>query len=405
MGEDTIKNSLIFFTELEKIIQEEYADLLIFLDEFNQKLVNETKHLPYHINVIDELHINENGHSRILCKLLCFTNEKGKYELLESLIAYIKRNSHLQEFGKIEIGNPIITQEVSRIDLWVREKDKKYAIIFENKVYNAQDQDAQIARYIEKTKADGFRANDIFVVYLSQSGKEPDEQTWGKYKDDYSTRYINLSFNKDILSWLEQDVFPNIREKDVYLKSAVKQYVDYLEGLFFLRNNIMNMNLDKLLIDHFGLDKCENNKEKAQVIQEKINEMNDLIGKMQSLKNEVRKSIFEEWKKETRKKYPDLHPTEVAQFCTCVTFDSIDGKKMEVVIGENTSNGRLYCEVHIHSSEIEREIAKCPKTLGLKDVLQEQGVSDIWKYFDCDNYDGVFNLFLEIVERCKKLVD
>lgn len=26
--------------------------------------------LPYHLNVIDELHINENGHSRILCKLL-----------------------------------------------------------------------------------------------------------------------------------------------------------------------------------------------------------------------------------------------------------------------------------------------------------------------------------------------
>lgn len=404
MGEDTIKNSLIFFTELEKIIQEEYADLLIFLDEFNQKLVNETRHLPYHINVIDELHINENGHSRILCKLLCFTNEKGEYELLESLISYIKRNSHLQEFSRIDIDNPIITQEISRIDLWVRDKDKKNAIIFENKIYNAQDQDAQISRYIEKTKADGFKTDDIFVVYLSQSGKEPDVQSWGEYKDKYSTRYINLSFNKDILTWLKQDVFPNIREKDVYLKSAVKQYIDYLEGLFFLRNNIMNMNLDKLLIDHFGLDKCENDKEKARVIQEKVNEMNDLIKKMQSLRNNVRKSIFEEWKKETIRKYPDLHPTEEKSYYTCVTFDSIDGKKMNVVIGENATG--LYCEVHIHLSEAERDISKCPKILlGVKDILQQQGAVDVYKYFDQDDYDGAYNLFLEVVERCKKLVD
>ena len=29
---------------------------------------------PYHLNVIDELHINENAHSRILFKLLIYKN-------------------------------------------------------------------------------------------------------------------------------------------------------------------------------------------------------------------------------------------------------------------------------------------------------------------------------------------
>lgn len=405
MGEEKIKSSLVFFTEVEKIIRKEYIDLLKFLDEFNQRLVNEKKHLPYHINVIDELHINENGHSRILCKLLCFTNEKGEYELLESLIAYIKRNSHLQEFSKIEIGNPIITQEVSRIDLWVREKDKKYAIIFENKIYNAQDQDAQIARYIEKTTADGFNVNDIFVVYLSQSGNEPDEQSWGEYKEGFSTRYINLSFNTDILPWLVQDVFPNIREKDVYLKSAVKQYIDYLEGLFFLRTKTMNMDLNKLISDHFGLDKCENNKEKARVLQEKITEMQELVERMKSFKNNVRQTVFEEWKKETRERYPNLYPAEEKGACTSVSFEFINGKKTNVVIGVEKDE-RLYCEIHFNLllPQEDRKIENT-KILELKDVLIEQNDDGIWKFFEKDDYEGVFNLFIEVVERCKKLVD
>ena len=32
---------------------------------------------PYHINVIDELHANENANSRILAKLFQFQNEAG----------------------------------------------------------------------------------------------------------------------------------------------------------------------------------------------------------------------------------------------------------------------------------------------------------------------------------------
>ena len=47
---------------------------------------------PYRLNVIDELHINENGHSRILSKLLQYRSESGQYIYLESLLSYI--NTH-----------------------------------------------------------------------------------------------------------------------------------------------------------------------------------------------------------------------------------------------------------------------------------------------------------------------
>ena len=108
MEERTIVESLEFISEIENAMFQEYNSLLELSDAFQSKFMIEKRHLPYHINVIDELHINENGHSRILCKLLCFTNSKGEFEILESLVDYIIRTSHLSEFERIEITNPII---------------------------------------------------------------------------------------------------------------------------------------------------------------------------------------------------------------------------------------------------------------------------------------------------------
>ena len=407
MEERTIVESLEFISEIENAMFQEYNSLLELSDAFQSKFMIEKRHLPYHINVIDELHINENGHSRILCKLLCFTNSKGEFEILESLVDYIIRTSHLSEFERIEITNPIITQEISRIDLWVRDREKKYAMIFENKIYNATDQEAQLSRYIEKTIADGFNLKNIFVIYLSQSGSEPDPQSWGYYKERFVSKYVNLSFNKDILSWLKHDVLPNIREKDMYLKNAVNQYVDYLEGLFFLRtiDNNMNMNLDKLISDHFELDKCKNDKERACLLQEKMNELQDLIYKMQSLKDRTRQNIIEEWKQITQERFPDLHPLEKGEY-TDVSFNSINGKKVNVIINDN---GQLYCQVQFDTNlpQEERKVENT-KIMTLKDILPEpkKNPNDcIWKYFSTDDYDGVFDLFIEVVERCKKLVD
>lgn len=407
MEENTIIESLHLVSEIEKAIFQEYNSLLKFSNLFQQILVDEIRHLPYHINVIDELHINENGHSRILCKLLCYANSKGEYELLESLLNYIIKTGHVPEFERIKVVTPIITQETSRIDLWVRDREKKYAIIFENKIYNATDQDAQLSRYIEKTIADGFDKKNIFVVYLSQSGNDPDPQSWGCYLKEFSPRYFNLSFSQDIRSWLKQEVFPNIREKDSHLKSAVHQYIDYLDGLFYLRtiDKTLNMNLDKLISDHLKLEKCKDDKERVCLLQEKINELQDLVKQMQSLKDRTRQNIIEEWRQITKERFPELHPLEKGEY-TDVTFDSIDGKKLNVIIN---FNGQLYCQVQF-DNELSQEDRKVEnsKIMTLRDKLPEptRKPNDcIWKYFPQDDYDSVFNLFVEIVERCKKLTD
>ena len=67
---EQIKNSLDFCNKLAVQEQENYKDLFLFINKFKEVYDKEIQKLPYHINLIDELHANENAHSRILEKLL-----------------------------------------------------------------------------------------------------------------------------------------------------------------------------------------------------------------------------------------------------------------------------------------------------------------------------------------------
>lgn len=209
---------------------------------FGEELQNIKVRLPYLLNVIDELRINENAHSRVLFKLLQFKNVNGKYEICQSLLDYIIQNHSMTEFSKINIKNPEIYQGKKYIDLWIIDRDSSYAIIFENKIYNAKDEEEQLSRYIDTTKAEGIEENNIYIIYLSSDGREPSDQTWGKYKESFKLRYVNISFRNDIVPWLKYNILPNIRYKDVYLNHALNQYIDYLEGLFYIRSTEIQMN-------------------------------------------------------------------------------------------------------------------------------------------------------------------
>ena len=396
MTEESFNNTLKLYDEFQNYIIKEYDKLLGFAKEFQELRNKEKLLLPYHLNIIDELHINENAHSRILLKLLQYQDTKGEYVFLESLLKYI-RNTSSNPFN-VHFKRPYITQEEARIDLWIRDYETGYSIIFENKIYNAQDQEAQLSRYIDKTKTDHFEENKIFVVYLSSIGLEPDSQSWGDYKDKFKDRYINLSFRKDILAWIKSDVLPNIQAKDVYLDAAVRQYIDYLEGLFLLRtiNKQMNMNLENFITSHFELDKYDDTTDKIKALREQISNMQEVIYSMDAFKERLRQEIFSKWRKDTESLFPELHPNEQKQF-TDVSL-MVSNKKVVVLINENRSG--LYCQVQYDIKEANRAIAGT-WIENLKDILPEYSNDCVWKYIPCDNYDEVYNLFLNVISRIR----
>ena len=63
-----------------------------YVEEFTKEIAKLESKLPYNVNVIDELHANENAHSRILIKLLQYPRD-GKLPILESF------KSHLRNIG------------------------------------------------------------------------------------------------------------------------------------------------------------------------------------------------------------------------------------------------------------------------------------------------------------------
>jgi hypothetical protein len=291
MTEEEFKSSIEFSNSIVEVINNETISLLEFLDGFKKVYDREEKKIPYHINLIDELHASENAHSRILEKLLCQQEPINKnYEILESFIQYISEISGIEkDFRNIDVKEPLITQETERIDLWIRETNK-YAIIIENKVNSAIDQDKQIERYINKTK-DHFDLKQIYVLYLPPTyGKEPGEESWGNYynSDIYRRRYLNLSFKDDILPWLKNHVLPNIRLKDIFLSSALEQYIDHLEGLFSLRtiNNKMNMALQDFIKEKLGLK--DNEPEKSlKIVQKKKEDLQNALIQLTELEKRI----------------------------------------------------------------------------------------------------------------------
>lgn len=389
---------------IESIIQEEWYNTLSFCDGFSLSIAKEKQKLPYHLNIIDELHINENAHSRILYKLLLYKNIEGKHEFLESLIDYIKRIARSSNFNKIQVKEPKITQEKKRIDLWVRDKD--YALIFENKIYNAKDQGTQIARYIDETRANNYKLKDIFVIYLPQdSSKEPEPQSWKKYQRCFEKRYINLSFREHILTWLEEDVLPQINSKDIYLRSAIRQYIDYLLGLFDIRtiHKQMNMNLHEILTKHYKLDECSTDQERIDIIEEKIEEINEISNQLESLKqsleNKIKKSYVLKWKKYLQNNYSNYYEEYVK-----LERDNDDifvgfvltlyNKKVIIYIEKD--NGQLCCTLKcLNNCKISSSLKKL-----LQELLPDNSDEYLWKYFSIDDYNAVFNCFKNVIKKC-----
>ena len=74
-----------------------------------------------------------------------------------------------------------------------------------------------------------------------------------KYKEEFAKRYVNLSFKTHILPWLKENILPNCIIKEELLISAIKQYIDHLEGLFWMRPSQKKMIMNNELLKQIGL--------------------------------------------------------------------------------------------------------------------------------------------------------
>lgn len=249
--------------KLNNISQSSIDNTIELAREIVGRIEKERQHLPYRMNVIDELHTNENAHTRILLQLLRY-KANGKYPILSSFleVANDLMDGSEVELIDTEMANPDIVFGQNYIDGSILGNGQ--CVIIENKIHDAADQDAQIERYIESIQTAGIRKERIFVIYLTRNGlKEVQGYSLTDkakkaldYSEESSGRFIRMNYRDHIIRWLSEEVLPNCCIREELLISAIRQYIDHLKGLTRTRlsDKDMNNEIRNYIIGKFGLD-------------------------------------------------------------------------------------------------------------------------------------------------------
>ena len=118
-----------------------------FAEELKRKFAAfEPKEMAMPFNVLDEMHANENAHTRILARLL------QEPEVCKSFIEYVaaKRSDLASALLPYSYSKETfsVSCQTGYVDIRITYGDK--LVIIENKVKDAVDQDAQIDRYVQQ---------------------------------------------------------------------------------------------------------------------------------------------------------------------------------------------------------------------------------------------------------------
>lgn len=256
------------------------ADVLLKIARELYELYNTKKdELPYSMNIISELHANENANSRILRGLLQYSNNSN-YLLLQSFVSMMQTKCCANI--DIEINTPIFSNEENRIDLFIKEK-KKYAIIVENKIWGAKDMEEQIGRYVKYALSCSIPKNKIYVIYLTGDGSKEitdnsltdEAKKFLRVTNKSDGRFITMNFKDNIVPWLEEIItYDNVKSEPL-LSSAIIQYTDYLKQEFELRNEdkIIESQLEIVMMEKLQINSL------SELLQtwDEVDKLNELL--------------------------------------------------------------------------------------------------------------------------------
>ena len=382
-------------------VKTKFSHSINLLDKFSFVYDSEINKLPYRLNLLDDLSTNENAHSKFLIRLL------QHQPALINFINFINNDeSNNFTFDVSIIKKPILTYEKLRIDGLIKENNK-YAIIIENKIHNAVEQEHQIGRYINKCKSIGFGVEQIFVIYLTRTERDNhSEQTWGNEYSllNFNKRYSKLSYKSKILPWLES-YLGTLSPKEELIKSAVIQYIDHLKH-FFNKKEIyskMNAELQKFLSTELNLN--ADNAENIEVVERKISEISNLKEQLEELARVTKKKLFEDWKKNLDEhfeftEYVKFNQSKDSFIKTGVTLE-YEGKVFSILIEHNYKSIYFGFGRHFASEKFEPEIKEFLESIIESENLKvEEPWWYGWKYTSFnDGYLELENLIRIVKEK------
>ncbi len=174
----------------------------------------------------------ENTHSAIIAE---FLNPDGTHGLKSKLLECFIQTLKIKDFNSKEaiVYTEYSVKDIGRLDILLKDNQNK-AIIIENKIY-ADDQEKQLKRYDDYAKSE--YKNGYQVLYLTLNGKKASKQS------GEGVNYLQVSYEKDIIKWLEKCVL--IASRYPMVRETIIQYINHLK---ILTNQDMDANNTKEII-------------------------------------------------------------------------------------------------------------------------------------------------------------
>ncbi len=208
--------------------------------KYSSSNLSEESDLKFNLfQLISDQYLRENLHSDIIKFLLDPKERHGQGDVYFKLFLDLlnRRLSELREkqIDKVDFLNPTVEREDLRIDISILSKEKRKAIIIENKINNANDTDRQLPNYVEKLRKLNY--DIVAIFYLTMWGNKTTSEKGWKPGDRDMMKSIPIvplgAYQKtdvDLFNgWLK--IAESRPTKDTGAKTLLKQYMHLLKEI------------------------------------------------------------------------------------------------------------------------------------------------------------------------------
>lgn len=270
----------------------------------------------YHFNALLNAEPDEPKVSKILAGFF-LQKTNGEYRVLKSFVKKFWGDDLAAMIKSPTISTEEFVKDDKRIDILVYEKGK-YAIVMENKIWDALDQPNQLANYIEAMMGGSYNFNEdqIYVAYLPSTNEhQPSPNSWERrdgdsYQERFKDRYKLLGFKEKILPWLESSKEVQEIKDNSHFEHSCFLFIDFLRRKLDIDNidNMAQKEIEKQLREYFS--NSESAIADAERLVQLINKLpkidiHEVVKHLAKIRKEKTKLAMQEWLSYLQRDYPE----------------------------------------------------------------------------------------------------
>ena len=359
---------------------------------------------PYHFNALLNSSPLEPNVSSIFAGFLR-QKTNGRYSVLESFIKFCFGDIFTSSIEKPIIETETEVKDLKRIDILIYEKGK-YAIVIENKIWDATEQPNQLVNYIKGVKEPkfGFTDNQIYVIYMPSTDEhKPTNASWSKsYQQAFESRFRNISFRDSVIGWLESEDIQTVDEE--YFSHSRFLFIDFLKRVFRLTktDNMENQKIDKYISQELELRENDYGYNIAKLTA-KFNEITECANQLERMRKEYCAKMLKEWSANLAKDFPNCKKYEVCvgqRMCTGIVLPYKDIEDAIYINLEFIDRRVCYGATYMPTTHSIREEMQASDLIRPFWESKEFVKGFDWLFYKYINVEEGYGLLHQLIQRC-----